>query len=140
VSTWLRVRGEPILTELRALRWVLWRAEPRDLDRPAKVPYCVATPSRRASSTDPATWATFEDALEAYGALVDEPADPHRGPVVGIGVVLTTAAGVTCLDLDRVLSPDGQLDARAETIVDRCESEGLGDGVPRGRRARDASA
>jgi len=58
---------------------VLWRAEPRDGDKPAKVPYRAAEPSMRASSTDPATWATFEDAAEAYAALVDLDPDPRRG-------------------------------------------------------------
>jgi primase-polymerase (primpol)-like protein len=36
--------------------------------------------------------------------------------------VLTKDAGVTCIDLDRVLGAEGQLEARAETIVDRCDS------------------
>jgi hypothetical protein len=36
--------------------------------------------------------------------------------------VLTLDAGVTCIDLDRVIAPDGQLDARAETILERCDS------------------
>jgi hypothetical protein len=122
VSTWLPVRPETIPSEVRAQPWVLWRAEPRPGDKPAKVPYRIAEPSRRASSTDPSTWGSFEDGIEAYGALVDEPADPRRGPVVGIGVVLTQTAGVSCLDLDRVLVPNGQLDTRAETIVERCDS------------------
>jgi len=120
--TWLAPRIETIPAELRALSWVLWRAEPRDGDKPAKVPYRAAEPSVRASSTDPATWATFEDATEAYAALVDLPADPRRGPVAGIGVVLTAAAGIACIDLDRVIDVEGRLDARAETIVERCDS------------------
>lgn len=120
--TWLRVHPDTIPAELRALPWVLWRAEPRGTDKPAKVPYCIAEPSRRASSTDPATWGVFDDAVEAHLSLVDIPADPERGPVAGIGVVLPNGAGITCIDLDRVLKADGQLDARAETIVERCDS------------------
>lgn len=120
--TWLCVLPDTIPAELRALPWVLWRAEPRGDDKPAKVPYSVAEPSRRASSTDAVTWGSFDDAVEAYLSLVDLPADPERGPVAGIGVVLPTGGGITCIDLDRVLSADGQLDARAETIVERCES------------------
>jgi hypothetical protein len=122
MTAWLAVRAPSIPAELRALRWVLWRAEPRDRDKPAKVPYCVTTPTRRASSTDPGTWSTFTDAIETYLARSAEPADPQRGPIAGIGVVLTRDAGVTCLDLDRVLGPDSELDSRAQTIVDRCES------------------
>jgi hypothetical protein len=77
------------------------------------VPYCVADPRRKASSTDPTTWATFDDAVDAYSMLAD--AD-------GIGVVLTMTAGISCIDLDRVVAPDGRLDTRAETIVERCDS------------------
>lgn len=121
-AAWLRVQAGTIPAELRALPWVLWRAEPRGEDKPAKVPYRIAEPMRRASSTDPATWGLFEDAIEAYASLVDEPANPQRGPLVGVGVVLTEAAGVSCIDLDRVLAPDGQLDPRAVTIVKRCAS------------------
>jgi hypothetical protein len=118
---WLPLRSETIPAELRALGWVLWRAEPRPGDKPAKVPYTIADPMRRASSTDPATWGTFADAVEAYSILGDLPAHPERGPVAGIGVVLTPEAQITCIDLDRVIE-DGRLDPRAETIVDRCES------------------
>jgi hypothetical protein len=121
-STWLPVQARAIPAELRALPCVLWRAEPRGEDKPAKVPYCIATPSRRASSTDPSTWGSFEDAIEAYLALTDEPADPHRGPVAGIGVVLTREAEIVCVDLDRVIAPDRPLDARAQAIVERCDS------------------
>jgi hypothetical protein len=97
---------------LRELGWVLWRAESRGEGKPTKVPYCVADPARKASSTDPSTWATFDDACEAFAALAD---------VAGIGVVLTIAAKISCIDLDRVLT-GGELDVRAETIAERCDS------------------
>jgi hypothetical protein len=119
---WLRVQAETIPAELRELGWVLWRAEPRGEDKPSKVPYRIADPLRRASSTDPVTWGTFADAVEAYGSLVDLPPDPRRGPIAGIGCVLMSHAALTCFDLDHVVGPDGQLDARAETIVERCNS------------------
>jgi hypothetical protein len=118
---WLPLQPETIPAELRALGWVLWRAEPRE-DKPAKVPYRIADPMARASSTDAATWGTFGDAVEAYGALADLPAHPVRGPVAGVGVVLTRGANITCLDLDHVIGADGRLDVRAETIVERCDS------------------
>jgi hypothetical protein len=121
-APWLRVQTETIPATLRRLGWVLWRAEPRGPDKPAKVPYIVAEPTRRASSTDRATWASFDDAIEAYFALVDHPADPDRGPIAGVGVVLTLTDGVSCIDLDRVITPEGQLDTRAETIIGRCDS------------------
>lgn len=109
---WLRPRPVGIPDALRALPWVLWRAEQRAGDaedaKPTKVPYRVAEPSRRASSTDPATWGTFDDAVTAYEALDDT--------MSGIGVVLTPAATVTCVDLDRVLM-DGRLDPRAARLL-----------------------
>jgi hypothetical protein len=119
--SWCRVQPETIPTGLRAQPWVLWRAEPRGEEKPAKVPYRAAAPRRRASSTDPTTWGSFADALAAYTALVEQPAHPVVGPVAGIGVVLTRAAGITCLDLDAVLT-DTMLDVRARTIVERCDS------------------
>jgi hypothetical protein len=120
-SDWLRVNPVALPEPLRAQPFVLWRAEPRRADKPAKVPYCIATPARRASSTDPMTWGSFEDAIEAYVSLVDEPADPRRGPVGGVGVVLTKAADLACIDLDRVIT-EGQLDPRAHAVVARCDS------------------
>jgi hypothetical protein len=122
VSAWLALQPEAIPAELRAQPWVLWRAEPRGDDKPAKVPYRIAEPTRRASSTQPATWGTFNDAVEAYLSLAELPADPFRGRVVGIGVVLTPDARITCIDLDRVIDADGGLDTRAETVVERCDS------------------
>lgn len=121
-ATWLAPRFDTIPPELHALGGVLWRAEPRDGGKAAKVPYCVAAPTRKASSTDPATWATFADAADAYSVLADLPADPVLGPVAGVGVVLTQAAGVTCVDLDNVIDEDGRLDGCAATVVQRCDS------------------
>ena len=122
MTPWVLVQPETIPAELRAQPWVLWRAEPRGDDKPAKVPYRIAAPRQRASSTDAAAWGTFDDAVKAYAALGDRPPDPQRGPIAGIGVVLTQAARITCLDLDRVIDADGCLDTRAETIVERCDS------------------
>jgi hypothetical protein len=103
-------RGRPSRpARLQRLPWVLWRAEPRPGDKPAKVPYQIADLLRRASSTDSDTWGIFADAVEAYSALAGLPADPERGPVAGIGVVLTPEARITCVDLDRVLHGTGTL-------------------------------
>ena len=110
--TWLQPIPSEIPVELRALGWVLWRAEQRGEGKPTKVPYLVADPKRKASSTDPSTWSTFADACEAYGAGVAD----------GFGCVLTASAGITCIDLDRVLADDGTLDTRAETLVGICDS------------------
>lgn len=82
-----------IPAELRELRqWVLWRLVPRDDDgKPTKEPRRAADPRRKASSTDPATWATYAQAVAAY----------ERSAADGIGFVFTGTpfAGV---DLDHV--------------------------------------
>jgi hypothetical protein len=109
---WLPLIANAIPADLRGLGWVLWRAEDRGGDKPTKVPYCVADPSRKASSTDQSTWATFADACEASAAV---------GDVAGIGVVLTMTAGISCIDLDHVLVGK-ELDVRAQTILERCDS------------------
>ena len=83
-------------------------------------PYRVADPRVMASTTDPATWAAFADAVDAYSALVGRP-DAMRGPVAGLGPVLTQAAGIACIDLDRVLD-GGTLHPHAAQIVARCAS------------------
>lgn len=120
--TWLPVQAWTIPPELRALPCVLWRAEPRGEDKPAKVPYQIAWPSRRASSTDPGTWGTFDDAIEAYLSLAEEPADPVRGPAAGVGVVLTREAGITCIDLDRVIEPSGPITVQGLAVIRHVDS------------------
>jgi putative DNA primase/helicase len=117
--TWLTPQIDAIPPDLQALPWVLWRAAARGTGKPTKVPYCVANPNRKASTTDPATWATFEDAVDVYSVVVDI-RDPV--PIAGLGPVLTLTAGISCLDLDRVIDVAGQLDTRAQTIVERCDS------------------
>jgi hypothetical protein len=119
--TYLDVRPDAIPAELRELPSVLWRPEPRPDGKPAKVPYRVDVPTRRASSTNRRTWAPFADAVGAYLDLRGQD-DPIRGPVAGIGDVLVQSQNVTCFDLDRVIDERGELDTRAATIVERCNS------------------
>jgi hypothetical protein len=126
---WLLVHKHTIPGELREQPFVLWRAEPQwtkegVATKPKKVPYMVSYPSRRASTTNPATWAPFDDAWEAYVSLLDydnDPSIPERGRVVGLGVVLTRNAEVTCIDLDSVLI-NGTCHPRIEWLVERCNS------------------
>jgi primase-polymerase (primpol)-like protein len=63
------------------------------------------------------TWGRFDDAVDAYEALLH-----WSTPVDGIGVVLTRASDISCIDLDNVIAADGELDARAAKIVERCAS------------------
>ena len=58
---------------IRDLRqWLCWRIEERD-GKPTKVPYSPLT-GEKASSTDPETWASYSEAVEAcreqgYGGI-----------------------------------------------------------------------
>lgn len=53
--------------ELQARRqWVIWREEDRGGKKPTKVPYCAMFPGQKASSSNPNTWASFEEAYAAY--------------------------------------------------------------------------
>jgi len=69
-------------------QWVIWRRETRD-GKTTKVPYQANDPSRRASTTDPATWSSYEDA-EAASVLDGD----------GIGYVFTDDDPYVGIDLD----------------------------------------
>jgi putative DNA primase/helicase len=58
-------------------QWVCWRLEERD-GKPSKIPYSPLT-GKRASSTNPATWASYSEAVAAY----------KEGDYDGIGFVFT---------------------------------------------------
>ncbi len=81
---------------LRALPAVLWRlAPPRSAKaKPTKLP--VQLSGAEASSTDPATWCSFGEAVSAARA-------DRR--LAGVGVVLHEGAGVICVDLDKCRDP-----------------------------------
>lgn len=81
------VKFEKIPLELRqARRWVLWKS--------GKIPY--QTNGEPASSTDPATWTTFDAAWNKYYEDVDE-------VFAGIGCVV--AAPYVAIDLDKCRDP-----------------------------------
>lgn len=81
-----------IPAELRAeARWVCWKRVERD-GRATKIPI-DASSGRMAKSTDPATWATFEDAVAAARRLGCD----------GVGFVFGPDRAFTGLDLDHVM-------------------------------------
>jgi type IV secretory pathway TraG/TraD family ATPase VirD4/DNA-binding MarR family transcriptional regulator len=99
---------------LRALsQWVVWRLEPREGEaKPAKVPHQPYS-GERASTTEPAHWAAFEEARQAL----------ERGGFAGLGFVLTPESGIVGIDLDACLEPTtGQLEPWAAEIVRRLSS------------------
>ncbi|WP_437072126.1 hypothetical protein [Streptomyces sp. enrichment culture] len=67
-----------------------------------KVP--LTTAGKAASSTDPQTWATFDEASSSSAG-------------VGLGFVLSDVDRIACLDLDHAFAPDGSLKPWAEDIV-----------------------
>ena len=62
------------------------------------MPINPADTLRRASSTDKTTWATFEEAREAFNVWHE------HGRVNGIGFVFTREAGIVGMDFDHCLS------------------------------------
>lgn len=106
------LRGEP--------RWVCWRLVERD-GRRTKMPVDART-GRMAKSTDPATWATFEDAVAAVGRL----------GCSGVGFVFGPDRAYTGLDLDHVIH-GGVLEERYRWVVEQAgtytEVSPSGDGL-----------
>src|ERR1035437_6658342 len=45
-------------------QWIVWRSEQRDGGKPTKVPYQIN--GTHASSTDPKTWCSWDEALKAW--------------------------------------------------------------------------
>lgn len=86
--------------------WVLWQLEERN-GRMTKVPYQAN--GWRASSTDPATWASHQAALDEWQA------NPYR--YQGIGTVMSKQYRTIFIDIDHCILSDGTLDNRAEDIL-----------------------
>lgn len=89
-------------------QWVLWRYEARN-GKPTKVPYQVA--GDRADTTNPATWTTFEQALDALRA--------KQLPYIGLGFMFSKADPLTGIDLDDSLDEQGEVKTWARGIVER---------------------
>lgn len=102
-----------IPTSLKAYpQWVCWRYEQRvGQPKPTKVPYNART-DWRASSTEPATWSSFNEALERY----------QRGGYDGIGIVLSSTDDLVGLDLDNCIDEAGQVLPWAMYYVEGCWS------------------
>ena len=105
------------LTELD--QWLLWRRE-----RETKVPYSTA--GRRASSTDPATWCSYGEALEVWRR--------HPQRWAGIGFVFHESDPFVGLDLDDSLDDHANPKPWARGVVERfadtyCEISPSGSGL-----------
>lgn len=109
--------------ELRRLRqWVVWRRQERGGNL-TKVPYRATDAGTEASSTDPATWSSFAEAVEALAS------DPTLD---GIGFVFTEHDPFAGVDLDHAMRGEElHPDARAvvESLGSYTERSPSGDGV-----------
>jgi hypothetical protein len=91
----LAVRTENVPLVLRATRrWLNWSVEHRD-GKTTKVPRCPSTPLRKASVVEPATWGSFERAIE----------NAREGDL-GIGFVLSDDDDIIGVDFDNCLDPE----------------------------------
>lgn len=97
-----------IPAELQASpNWVVWQYEERH-GRTTKVPYIASTGKRRASTVDPESWRTFDEAVAIANT---------RG-YSGIGYVLTEAGAYAGVDLDHCVDPtSGDVDEWASDIA-----------------------
>ena len=93
-------------------QWVVWRIIVRD-GKPTKCPMDAKT-GGPADSTDPATWATFEQAMAAW---------QQSGQYAGVGFVFTNQAGFCGVDLDDSVDPaTGELKPWGRQIVEQLNS------------------
>ena len=110
-------------SELKALpQWVLWKSEVRK-GKQTKIPKQVST-GANASSSNPSTWATYQDVLIAE----------QTGMFDGIGFVFTERDPYIGIDLDNCIR-DGELLSWTQEIIDRfksiayCEVSPSGNGI-----------
>jgi primase-polymerase (primpol)-like protein len=100
------------ISNVRNLRqFVCWRYEER-AGEVTKVPYSPLT-GKRASSTDPATWANYTEAVAAY----------REDRYDGIGFVFTKDDPFCGVDLDKCRNPEtGEIEPWAQDIVQELNS------------------
>lgn len=106
------VSGIPAELKARAQWVVWWRGDQRPDGRYAKVPHMPQT-SAPASSNDPMTWGTFDQALTAF----------KQQGYDGIGFMLSADDPFLVIDLDRCHDRDtGALTAEATSLLARFNS------------------
>ena len=88
--------------------WALWRLEPDEKGRLTKVPYSPHYDGR-ASSTNPRTWGTFDQAIKKLESRPDY--------YNGISLIISQEYGLVFIDIDHCVDEDGVLDETASDIV-----------------------
>src|SRR5215204_4137890 len=92
-------------------QWLCWRIEERE-GKPTKVPYSPLT-GKKASSTDPQTWASYTEAVKAY----------REHGYGGIGLVFGEHDPFCGVDLDGCLNPEtGEIEEWAREIIEELDS------------------
>lgn len=105
--TFTEPKFENIPSELRQLpRWVTWKAEGLEGEKPRKIPYAPDRPNTRASSTDPDTWGSFMQAKAAF----------YDSDCTGIGFVLNND-GIVGVDIDNCIQ-DGKVSDDALALLE----------------------
>jgi predicted P-loop ATPase len=93
-------------------RWVVWRWVTRPGKKATKPPYQARNPQRKASSTDPSTWADFDTAFTTY----------HAGKADGVGLCLYNSE-LEAFDLDDCRNPTTRdIEPAALKLVARAKS------------------
>src|SRR5579872_6432149 len=106
------------LTTLRSRpQWVVYCLEPekKDATRLTKVPY-NAKNGYPASSTNPKTWATYDQAVKA----LNHTKNVNGKPFNGIGFVFNL--DITGVDCDHCIDANGKIDLWAQAVIDQCDS------------------
>lgn len=88
--------------------WALWRLEAGAKGRPTKVPYSPIYEGR-ASSVNPDSWGTFEQALHKLNSRPDY--------YNGISLIISKQYGLIFIDIDHCVDRDGVLNETATDIV-----------------------
>ena len=95
----VQVNYENVPPEFKARkRWVLWGVDPDPEN--VKVPYQANNPAWKASSANPLTWGTFENARCAVEMI---------GEAKGIGYEITPDDGLVAVDFDHCIDAAGKL-------------------------------
>ena len=99
--------------EIAGLRqWICWRLEPDPKsEKPRKIPYDPKT-GRKASSTNPDTWASLAEAQAARDKYM----------FTGIGFVFTEDCGLVGVDIDHCRNEDGSWNECASAILEKWPS------------------
>ena len=108
---------DSIPAELKdSCRWVLWRLEDDGERKRSKVPHRAKHPGQKASSTDPATWATYEEAVRALSKLHVTAEYKQEANCKGIGFVI--GPPFLPVDFDKVRNPEtGEVEPWAQKFI-----------------------